>query len=110
MFSKIAGLLGHKGQPIRQGGHREEIPTIAKRTTKGDIIKIGTTDVVIQGNNEGQMIFGKSANTGKEEGIGVANPKYSMPRWCPSGLTWSQKHKLQRLRGKESMQKEAKNI
>jgi hypothetical protein len=34
--------------------------------TKGDIIKIGTTDVLIQENNEGPMIFGKSANTGKE--------------------------------------------
>jgi hypothetical protein len=38
----------------------------AKRTTNGDIIKIGTTDVVIQGNNEGTMIFGKSAKTDME--------------------------------------------
>jgi hypothetical protein len=45
------------------GGH---IPTATERTTKKDIIKIGTTDVVIQENNEGPMIFGESANTTKK--------------------------------------------
>jgi hypothetical protein len=88
---------------------RGHIPTTTKWTTKEDIIKIGTTDVVIQENNEGPMIFGKSANTGKEEdmaAIKTAEPKYSMPRWCASGLTRSQKRKLQRLRAKESKEKE----
>jgi hypothetical protein len=54
----------------------------------GDIIKIGISDVVIHGNNEGPMIFGKSAKTNEEKDTGAAskvvNPKYSMPRWCPS--------------------------
>jgi hypothetical protein len=71
------------------GGH---IPTATERTTKKDIIKIGTTDVVIQEDNEGPMIFGESANTNKTEdtiAIKIADPRYSMPRWCPSGLTWS---------------------
>jgi hypothetical protein len=70
-----------------------------------DIIKIGTMDVVIQENNEGPMIFGESANATKKEdttAIKIAYPKYSMPRWCPSGLTRSQKRKLQRLRAKEN--------
>jgi hypothetical protein len=43
------------------------------------------------------MIFGESANTTKKEdmtAIKTADPKYSMPRWCPSGLTRSQKRKL----------------
>jgi hypothetical protein len=35
----------------------------------------------------------------------TADPKYSMPRWCPSGLTRLQKRKLQRLRAKESQEK-----
>jgi hypothetical protein len=80
---------------------------------KGDIIKIGTTDIVVQQNNEGTMIFGESANTNKKEGTTVnktADPKYSMPRWCPSRLTWSQKRKLQRLRAKENRAKEAEKI
>jgi hypothetical protein len=38
-------------------GYGEKISTSAKRPTNGDIIKIGTIDVVIQGNNEGPMIF-----------------------------------------------------
>jgi hypothetical protein len=41
------------------GGH---IPTATERTTKKDIIKIDTTGVVIQENNEGPMIFGESVN------------------------------------------------
>jgi hypothetical protein len=89
------------------GGH---ISAATKRTTKKDIIKIGTTDVVIQENNEGPMIFGESANTTKKEdttAIKIADPKCSMPRWCPSGLTRSQKKKLQRLRAKENQEKEA---
>jgi hypothetical protein len=55
----------------------------AKRTTDGDIINIGTTNVVIQENIEGLMIFGKSAKTNDEKDIGatskVVNPKYFMP-------------------------------
>jgi sRNA-binding protein len=59
------------------------------------------------------MIFGESANTNKKEGTTVnktADPKYSMLRWCPSGLTRSQKRKLQRLKAKENQAKEAKKI
>jgi hypothetical protein len=56
------------------------------------------------------VIFGESANTNEKEGTAVnktADPKYSMPRWCLSGLTRSQKRKLQRLRAKENQEKEA---
>jgi hypothetical protein len=59
------------------------------------------------------MIFGESANTIKKEdtaAIKIADPKYSMSRWCPSGLTRSQKQKLQRLRAKENQEKEAEKI
>jgi hypothetical protein len=71
------------------GGH---IPAATKRTTKKDIIKIGTADVIIEENNEGPMIFGESANTTKKEDMTTTktvDPKYSVPRWCPSGLTRS---------------------
>jgi hypothetical protein len=39
----------------------------AKRMTTRDIIKIGTTDVIVQANNEGSMIFDKSANENEEK-------------------------------------------
>jgi hypothetical protein len=84
-----------------------------ERTTKKDIIKIGTTDVVIEKESEGLMIFGESANMNKTEDTAafkIADPKYSMPRWCPAGLTRSQKRKLQRLRAKENQEKEAEKI
>jgi hypothetical protein len=89
--NKIAGLLGLQGRPIRQGGICLQQ---LKEQQKKDIIKIGTADVVIQGDNKGPMIFGESANTTKKEDkvtIKTADPKYSMPRWCPAGLTRSQK-------------------
>jgi hypothetical protein len=92
------------------GGH---IPTTTEGTTKKDIIKIGTTDVVVQENIKGPMIFGESANTNKKEdtsAIKIVDPKYSMPPWCPSGLTRSQKQKLQRLRAKKNLEKEAEKI
>jgi hypothetical protein len=38
------------------------------------------------------------------------DPKYSMPRWCPTGLTRSQKRKLQCLRAKENQEKDAEKI
>jgi hypothetical protein len=50
--------------------------------TGGDIIKIDTTYVVIQGNNKGPVIFDKSAKTNEEKDIGATNKavnrKYSM--------------------------------
>jgi hypothetical protein len=56
--------------------------------TGRDIIKIGISDVVIHGNNEVLMIFGKLAKTNEEKDTGATskaiNLKYSMPRWCPS--------------------------
>jgi hypothetical protein len=89
------------------------MPAATERTTKKDIIKVGTTDIVIQEDNKGPIIFGESANTTKKEDtatIKAADPKYSMPRWCPAGLTRSQKRKLQRLRAKESQEKETEKI
>jgi hypothetical protein len=74
-------LLDHSTTKADQSG-RGHIPTTTKRTTKRDIIKIGIVDAVIQGNNEGPMIFGKSASTSKEgdtTAIKTADPKYSMP-------------------------------
>jgi hypothetical protein len=92
---------------------RGHIPAAIERTTKNDIIKIGTADVIIQEDNEGPMIFGEAANTTKREDtatIKTADPKYFMPRWCPAGLTRSQKRKFQCLRAKESQEKEAEKI
>jgi hypothetical protein len=91
------------------GGHTA---TASNRTTKGDFIKIGTTDVIIHEDDKGSMIFYESASTNKKNTTvnKTINSKYSMPRWCLSGLTRSQKRKLQRLRAKEIKEKEAEKI
>jgi hypothetical protein len=73
-------------------GHRERTLTsielatsskAGKRTTASDIIKIGTTEIIINGNNEGLMTFSKSTKINKErdEVIGTKKvvSKYSMP-------------------------------
>jgi hypothetical protein len=98
-------------RPINPAGGHTAIAS--NRTTKGDFIKIGTTDVIIQEDDKWSIIFDESTSTNKKENMTVnktINPKYSMPRWCPSGLTRSQKRKLQRLRAKEIKEKEAEKI
>jgi len=92
-------------------------------------VNIGTNNVVFNDNRKMPMVFGKSANALPKEvtpKVTLANdhegssnkvtskpppdPKYSMPRWCPSGLTHSQKRTLQRLRAKEKRKKETEAI
>jgi hypothetical protein len=61
------------------------IATNSKRTTKGDIIKIGTTDVFIQENNEGPMIFSESADTSKKKKIRLSTKQSIQNTPCPDG-------------------------
>jgi hypothetical protein len=73
-----ARLLDYSDAKADQFG-RGHILTTTERMTKKDIIKIGTTDVIVQENNEGPMIFGELANTNKKEdmaAIKIADPKY----------------------------------
>jgi hypothetical protein len=75
-----ARLPDHSAAKANQSD-RGHISTATKRTTRKDIIKISTTDVVVQKDNEGPMIFGELANTSKREDtidIKTADPKYSM--------------------------------
>jgi hypothetical protein len=51
-------------RPINLAG--EYITAATERTTKKDIIKIGSADVIIQEDNEGPMIVGESTNTTKK--------------------------------------------
>jgi hypothetical protein len=56
------------------------------------------------------VIYIETNKTEDTAAIKIVDPKYSKPRWCPAGLTRSQKQKLQRLRAKESQEKEAEKI
>jgi hypothetical protein len=77
-LTRLSDYLASKADQSGRG----HVPVATERTTKKDIIKIGTTDVVIQKESEGPMIFGESANTNKTEdttAFKIADPKYSMP-------------------------------
>ena len=52
-------------------------------------------------------LFGKDLSCSKEGEKDVKeSSKYLQPRWCPSGLSHTQKRKLQRLRKQESMEQQ----
>ena len=81
------------------------------KTTTDDVVKIGDVNVVVKDVGKKPMVFGKSAQTDPQKLV-LANDheassssssanKYHQPRWCPSGLSHSQKRRLQRLRCQE---------
>jgi hypothetical protein len=113
---RIRSLEGTPNYGPRQESSASSSKKIA-RITNGDVIKVGTTYVIINANNEGSDTFGEStkgdevvvASNDKVESK-LLDPKYSMPRWCPSGLSRSQKCKVQCLREKENREKEVERV
>ena len=100
---------------------KEEIqPTIDSGKAKaGVVVQIGDIKVAVEGEAKRPMVFGKSvdipvrrpimANDHKVSSSRAAD-KYHQPRWCPLGLTHTQKRKLQRLRDKEKRELEAEKL
>jgi len=82
-------------------------------------VQIGNIKVVVNDAGTRPMVFGKSVNPSIQRPI-MANDheasssnsisKYFQPRWCPSGLTRTQRRKLQRLRAQEKKEKEFKRL
>jgi hypothetical protein len=85
-----------------------------KRTTGLDIIQIGTMNVPIEGGGKGPVVLNNQVVTPTQKGY-VANDheaSRSKPRlecfllrWCPLGLTHTQRRNLQRLRLREKREK-----
>ena len=77
------------------------------KATTDEIVKVGDVNVVIKDVGKKPMVFGKSVKTDSQKLV-LANDheasgsssvnKYHQPRWCPPGLTHSQKRRLERLR------------
>jgi hypothetical protein len=96
---------------------REEVQKMEvdpERTTRQDIIQIGTMDVPIGENGKRPIVPNNKvvistpkvvANDHEASGSNT-NSKYFLPRWCPPGLTHTQRRKLQRLRFQEKREKE----
>jgi hypothetical protein len=75
-----------------------------ERTTIGDVIQIGTSqvklgeefDVLVVIDDQVDMVMEDATpNRGEEKTDKVVDSKYLQPRWCPPGLTHTQKRKLQ---------------
>jgi hypothetical protein len=85
-----------------------------KRTTGQDIIQIGSMDVSIEEdgkrpivpNNKVVISTPEVAANDHEASGSSSNSKYLLPRWCPPGLTHTQRRKLQRLGFQEKREKE----
>jgi hypothetical protein len=93
------------------GGHTS---TTSNSTIKGDIIKIGTTDVIVQQNNEGSMIFGESTNTNKKKKVRLSTKQPIQNTPClmvPIGIDTIIKAKITAPQSKgESSKGGGKNI
>ena len=94
----------------------EATPEKAKPDT---VVQIGEIKVVVQDKGKEPMAIDKSAISSAplvqkpftannhEAGGSKVPDKYHQLRWCPEGLTHTQKRKLQRLRNKEKREQEA---
>ena len=95
-------------------------PEAASEKTKVDtVVQIGEIKVVVQDKGKEPIVTDKlttsstppvqkpfTANNHEASGSKVAD-KYHQPRWCPKGLTHTQKRELQCLRNKEKREQEA---
>jgi hypothetical protein len=93
----------------------------AQSSVAKEVIKIGNNDVVMGDCFKGPVIindstqdqvgdnFGSSQPRSKdhEASSSKTDPKYHQPRWCPGGLTHTQKRKLQRMRAREKNDQES---
>ena len=84
------------------------------------VVQIGEIKVPIKNTGKEPMDIEKSVNDPSHKSV-MANDheagsskdaadKYHQPRWCPSGLTHTQKRKLQRLRNKEKKEQEKEKM
>jgi len=98
---------------VKEKKKSEMQPEVIPEKTKADtVVQIGEIKVVVQDKGKEPMVIDKSASSfvppvqkpftanNHEASGGMVADKYHQPRWCPEGLTHTQKRKLQRLRNK----------
>jgi hypothetical protein len=93
----------------------QETDNDPERTTGLDIIQIETMNVPIEGSGKRPVVLNDQVVTPTQKGS-VANvheasgsksrPECFLPRWCPPGLTHTQRRKLQQWRLHEKREKE----
>jgi hypothetical protein len=100
----------------------EEKPVLKseiERTTSGDAIQFSTSQVRLNEKFDGLIIIDDQVDTVMEDAVSdrgeekthkVVDSKYLQPRWCPPGLSCTQKRKLQRLWLAEMREKEQEKL
>jgi hypothetical protein len=92
----------HKIKPIKEG--KVVLKSEIERTTTEDVIQVDTSQVKLGEEFNGLLIIDDQVdvfmedvtpNHREEKTDKVVNSKYLQPRWCPPGLTRTQKRKLQ---------------
>jgi hypothetical protein len=68
-----------------------------------NVIKIWSMDVTINGQFDNKILDHAASNKSLAS-------EYMQPRWCPPGLSHTQKRKLQQLQNQESKEKELKPL
>jgi hypothetical protein len=94
----------------------EKMDADTERTTSQDIIQIGTMYVPVEKDSKRPVVLNNQVGTSAQKGSvstsdheasgSGSNSKYFLPRWCPLGLTHTQRKKLQRLCLWEKKEKE----
>ena len=95
-------------------------PTVDPENIKTDaVVQIGDTKVAVDNVGKKPIMFDKSVNSPVQRPIrandhqassGSPASKYFQPRWCPPGLTRTQRRKLQRLRAQKKKENEFKRL
>ena len=85
-----------------------------------DVVQVGNIKAAVNEAGTRPMVLSKSVDTSIQRPImaddheAISNSttisKYFQPRWCPSGLTRTQKRKLQRLRCQEKKGQKAEKL
>ena len=108
-------------QVYRVKEKKEEVHTTVEpeKAKADDEVQICNIKMDVSVASTRPMVFGKSVNPSIQRPI-MANDheasssnstsKYFQPRWCPSGLTRTQRRKLQCLRAQEKKEKEFKRL
>ena len=83
------------------------------------VMQIGNIKVAVTESGTRPMVLGKSVDTSVQRPImaddheassSTTTSKYFQPRWCPPGLTRTQRRKLQHLRCQEKKEQKFKRL
>ena len=102
----------------KKEGEAQPMQVDSGKTITSDVVQISDVNVVVKDIEKRPMVFDKSVYprnqkrvmTDNHEASSSSTDQYSQPRWCPPGLTDTQKRKLQRLRRQEQKEQEAERL